>query len=129
MLTTSRSLLIMMAGPYFSGTDGDPERIAANLARMEAYALPLYERGHLAMVGEWVAWPVIHAAGGRAAGDAVFQQYQYPVAGRLLAHCDAVLRIPGASRGADQDVERARALGKIVYGSLDEVPWHVPLAG
>lgn len=43
--STIRSQMILIAGPYLSGTDGDPQRIAANLARMESYALPLYERG------------------------------------------------------------------------------------
>jgi hypothetical protein len=123
---TDRSLMILIAGPYLSGTDGDPQRIAANMARMESYALPLYERGHLMMIGEWAALPIIHAAGGRQHGDEVFHRYQYPVAQRLLAHCDAVLRIPGASRGADQDVARARALGLVVFERLEDVPWHVP---
>lgn len=124
---TTRSLMILIAGPYLSGTDGDPQRIAANLARMESYALPLYERGHLAMIGEWVALPVIHAAGGQVQGDEVFHRYQYPVAQRLLAHCDAVLRIPGASRGADQDVARARELGLTVYERLEDVPMVAPV--
>jgi len=120
--TTDRTLLILIAGPYLSGTDGDPQRIAANMARMEATALPLYERGHLAMIGEWVALPIIHAAGGRVHGDEVFHQYQYPVAERLLSRCDAVLRIPGESRGADQDVARARARGLPVYERIEDVP-------
>ncbi|MEY2873564.1 MAG: hypothetical protein RLZZ373_935 [Pseudomonadota bacterium] len=123
--TTDRTLLVLIAGPYLSGTDGDPQRIAANLALMEATALPLYERGHLAMIGEWVALPIIHAAGGRTHGDEVFHQYQYPVAERLLSRCDAVLRIPGASRGADQDVARARARGLPVYERIEDVPLKV----
>ena len=60
-------------------------KIAANQARLEAAALPIYERGHLPLLGEWLALPIIHAAGGREPGDAVFHAYQYPVAERLLA--------------------------------------------
>lgn len=115
-------LLVLIAGPYLSGTDGDPVRIAANRERLEAAALPIYERGHLPMLGEWLALPIIHAAGGREAGDAVFHAYQYPVAERLLARCDAVLRLPGASRGADMDVARARARGLPVFHQVDELP-------
>jgi hypothetical protein len=115
-------LLVLICGPYLSGTDGDPARIAANRARLESYALPIYERGHVPLVGEWVALPIIEAAGGRTPGDAVFSAYQYPVAHRLLERCDAVLRIPGASRGADLDVTRARALGKRVYTDLEQLP-------
>jgi hypothetical protein len=114
--------MILIAGPYLSGTDGDPAKIAANRARLESFVLPLYERGHLPMVGEWLALPVIHAAGGRAPGDAVFQQYQYPVAARLLERCDAVLRIEGESRGADLDVARARERGLKIFFSMDDVP-------
>ncbi|RZJ08019.1 MAG: DUF4406 domain-containing protein [Acidovorax sp.] len=115
-------LLVLIAGPYLSGTDGDPGKIAANRARLEAAALPIYERGHLPLLGEWLALPIIHAAGGREPGDAVFHAYQYPVAERLLARCDAVLRLPGASRGADMDVERARARGLQVVYNVDELP-------
>jgi hypothetical protein len=52
----------------------------------------------------------------------VFAAYQYPVAHRLLERCDALLRVPGESRGADMDVERARALGLPVYMSIDDLP-------
>lgn len=115
-------MLILVCGPYLSGTDGDPAKIAANLARLESQALPIYRRGHLALVGEWLALPVIHAAGGREPGDAVFSAYQYPVAQRLLSRCDAVLRIDGASRGADLDVARARELGLPVFTCIEDIP-------
>lgn len=121
-----RPLLILICGPYLSGTDGDPSKIAANLATLEAMALPIYERGHLALVGEWLALPIIRAAGGVHHGDPVFQAYQYPVAHRLLSRCDAVLRIPGTSRGADMDVEHARELGLPVFTSIDEIPIFAP---
>jgi hypothetical protein len=123
-----RPLLVLIAGPYMSGTDGDPVKVAANRARLEAMALPIYERGHLPLIGEWLALPIIHAAGGREHGDAVFEAYQYPVAHRLLERCDALLRLPGASRGADMDVARARALGLPVYASVDELPLRANIA-
>lgn len=116
------ALLVLIAGPYLSGTGGDPDKIAANRARLESLALPVYERGHLPMIGEWMALPIIHAAGGKAPGDAVFSAYQYPVAHRLLERCDAVLRLPGQSRGADLDVARARELGLPVYFDIEELP-------
>ncbi len=122
----SHPLLVLIAGPYLSGTDGDPDKIAANRARLESFALPIYARGHVPMVGEWVALPIIHAAGGRTHGDAVFDAYQYPVSHRLLSRCDAVLRIPGASRGADQDVALARQLGLAVYHDVDDLPLLAP---
>jgi hypothetical protein len=121
-MTPTTPMLILIAGPYLSGTDGDAGKIAANRARLEAQALPIYERGHLPVVGEWLALPIIHAAGGREPGDAVFQAYQYPVAHRLIERCDAVLRLPGESRGADMDVARARERGLPVYQAIAEIP-------
>ena len=116
------SLLIMMAGPYMSGTNGDPAKIAANRARLESYCLPIYEKGHLAVVGEWFALPIMHAAGSLQHGDSIFDAYQYPVAHRLIQRCDAVLRIPGESRGADMDVAHAKALGLQVFYALEDIP-------
>lgn len=115
-------MMILVSGPYLTGTDGDEDRIRQNLARMEAMALPLFEKGHLAVVGEWLAWPVIAAAGGDSHQSEEFARYQYPVAHRLLAKCDAVLRIPGESRGADLECDLARELGKPVYTDIDQVP-------
>jgi hypothetical protein len=117
-----RPLLVLIAGPYMSGTEGDPARIAANRARLERQALPVYLRGHLPLVGEWLALPIIHAAGGKTLGDAIFQQYQYPVAHRLIERCDAVLRIAGESKGADMDVARARELGLLVCHDVGDLP-------
>jgi hypothetical protein len=118
----TKSLLILISGPYMSGTNGDEQAIAKNLQAMEDYALPIYRKGHLAVVGEWFAWPVIRQAGGVSHSSEQFAEFQYPVAHRLLEKCDAVLRIPGESRGADLEMEKARALGKLIFSSLDEVP-------
>lgn len=38
-----------------------------------------------------------------------------------LARCDAVLRLPGESPGADREVERAKSLGKRVFTRLNDV--------
>jgi hypothetical protein len=72
---------------------------------------------------------IIHAAGGCSGNDAAFQAYQYPVAHRLMECCDAVLRIPAESRGADLDVARARALGLPVYTDVAELPLRGNLGG
>lgn len=121
-LQDSKPLLVLIAGPYMSGTNGDPTLIAGNRDKLESFALPIYERGHLPLVGEWMALPIIHGAGGKAHGDAIFDLYQYPVAQRLIQRCDALLRIPGESRGADMDVAKAQQLGLPVYFSVAELP-------
>ena len=115
-------LLILIAGPYRSGTGDDPERMAANLARLEEAAWPLFRAGHVPMIGEWVALPVLRGAGAFGPTDPLAEEVLYPTAHRLLQHCDGVLRLPGASTGADQDVAIARDRGLPVWTSLDEVP-------
>lgn len=115
-------MLILIAGPYRSGTGDDPKLIQQNLDNLEAVALPLFRKGHIPMIGEWVALPLLHLAGSKKPGDDIFNEIQYPVAHRLLTKCDAVLRIEGASKGADQDVEIAKKLGLKIFYNLDEVP-------
>lgn len=117
-----RPLLILIAGPYRSGTNDDPARIAHNLDRLESFALPLYRSGHIPMIGEWVALPLMRQAGSTSLFDPVAQQFLYPVACRLIERCDAVLRIEGASKGADEDVRLARQRGLPVYFRLQDVP-------
>ena len=118
----TKPLLILISGPYMSGTHGDEEAIARNLKAMEDFALPIFTKGHLAVVGEWFSWPVIRQAGGDSHGSEQFSQYQYPVAHRLLEKCDAVLRIPGESRGADLEMAKAKELGKIIFTSVEDIP-------
>jgi hypothetical protein len=118
----SKPLLILISGPYMSGTNGDEAAIANNLKAMEDCALPIFEKGHIAVVGEWLAWPVIRQAGGDSHSSEQFSQYQYPVAHRLLEKCDAVLRIPGESRGADLEVGKAKEMGKIIFTNINDIP-------
>jgi hypothetical protein len=42
---TTQSLMILIAGPYRSGTGDDPERLAGNVRAMEAFAVPLFRAG------------------------------------------------------------------------------------
>ncbi|ULH13398.1 NUDIX hydrolase [Serratia marcescens] len=114
---------ILIAGPYRSGTDGDPQRIAANLARLEQAALAVYLRGHVPVIGEWLALPLAAAAGSTQVGDAASEAFLYPVAHRLIAQCQAVYRIEEASAGADNDVRLANEWGLTVYRHLEEIPF------
>jgi hypothetical protein len=124
----TRPLLILIAGPYRSGTGDDPDLLAANLARLESAAWPIFEAGHIPLIGEWVALPVLRSAGATGLSDPVADQVMYPTAQRLLEHCDAVLRLPGASRGADQDVAIAQKRGLPVYTRVEDVPGYRPAA-
>src|SRR4051794_4708540 len=116
------SQLVLVAGPYRSGTGDDPAKLEANVRAMNVAALEVYRRGHLPVTGEALALPLVELAGSRAVGDAVFDEIFHPIARRLLERCDAVLRIAGASAGADEMVSLARAQGKAVYADLDALP-------
>ncbi|MFF8980767.1 DUF4406 domain-containing protein [Streptomyces eurythermus] len=118
---SDKPMLILIAGPYRSGTNGDPQAMAANLARLEAAAWPVFAAGHLPVIGEWIALPVLRSAGAGPT-DPLADEVLYPAAERLLARCDAVLRLPGDSRGADQDVATARRRGLPVYHDIAQIP-------
>lgn len=115
-------MLILIAGPYRSGTGNDPKLIKKNMDNLESFALPIFRKGHIPMIGEWVANPLVDLAGSKEIGDEIFQEIQYPTAHRLLKKCDAILRISGESKGADQDVKIAKELGLKVYYDLNEIP-------
>lgn len=114
--------LILVAGPYRSGTGDDPARIADNVAAMTDASLRLFRAGHLPVMGEWFALPLIEHAASTGVGDAVFDEIFHPVSRRLVARCDGCLRIGGASAGADEMVAIARAHGKAIYTNIDEIP-------
>ena len=115
-------MLILIAGPYRSGTNDEANLMQQNLDRLESVALPLFRKGHIPMIGEWVALPLINLAGSKKPGDEAWEEIQYPVAHRLLEKCDAILRLPGASKGADEDVRVATERGLKIYYSLEDVP-------
>ena len=114
--------MILIAGPYASGTGGDEALMRRNLERLQEAAWPIFQAGHVPMIGEWVALPMLQSAGASGPNDALARQVMHPTAERLLQRCDAVLRLPGESRGADQDVAIARSLGLPVWFEVAEVP-------
>jgi hypothetical protein len=121
-LKESGRVMILIAGPYRSGTGDDPGRMAGNVRRMEVYALPLFRGGHVPVVGEWLALPLVALAGSSRVGDAPFNEVFHPIAERLLERCDAVLRVGGPSEGADLMVRVARERNLGVYHRLRDVP-------
>ena len=115
-------LLILIAGPYRSGTGDDLQRMAENVHFMESFALPIFRLGHIPVVGEWFALPLVELARSTQVGDEAFNEIFHPIAERLLEKCDAVLRVGGASQGADLMVEVARSRGLQLYSRLEEIP-------
>ncbi|WP_229209048.1 DUF4406 domain-containing protein [Dyadobacter sediminis] len=93
-----------------------------NLSRLESVTLDLFRAGHLPVIGEWLALPLLHLAGSKRPGDAPYNEILYPVAERLLQKCDAVFRMNGESKGADEDVRIAKERGLPIFFNLSEVP-------
>jgi hypothetical protein len=120
--STPRPLMILVAGPYRSGTGDDPARLAANVRAMNETALALFRAGHLPVTGEALALPLTETAGSTRPGDPLFDEIFHPLAERLLTRCDAVLRTGGPSEGADRMAAQARAQGKDVYTRAADVP-------
>lgn len=114
--------MILIAGPYRSGTNDDPALIRKNVEEMESYALPIFRAGHIPILGEWLALPLVALAGSKNIGDQAFNEVFHPIAVRLLEKCDAVLRVGGPSTGADEMVRVGRSLGLNIHNSLNEIP-------
>lgn len=114
-------MMILIAGPYRSGTNDDPALIRKNMEAMESYALPIFRAGHVPVLGEWFALPLVELAGSKKIGDETFNEIFHPIAMRLLEKCDAVLRVGGLSAGADEMVRVGRARGLKIFTSLEEI--------
>ena len=111
-------LMILVAGPYRSGTNDDPALIAANMRAMNEAALTLFRAGHLPITGEALALPLVETAGSKRIGDDIFNEIFHPIAERS----DACLRIGGPSQGADAMVRMARELGLKIFARIDDIP-------
>ena len=114
--------MILVAGPYRGGTNDDPVLIQHNVDAMEDMALAVFRRGHLPVLGEWFALPLLKHAGSKKIGDPIFDEIFHPIARELIGKCDAVLRIGGPSSGADDMVATGQRLDKKIYRALEEIP-------
>lgn len=113
---TPGPLWIMVSGPYTTGAKTKAER-ERNLNALNRAAYEVFRRGHVPIVGVNLALPIIEAA-----GDDTYDEVMMPISLAAAERCDAVLRIGGASTGADQEVERIQARGGKVYYAIEELP-------
>jgi hypothetical protein len=114
-------LAILVSGPYRSGTGGDPHLMESNFRKLEDTALILFRAGHIPVIGEWLSSPLLKVAKSKNVCDHHCDNLLYPVAARLIQKCDAVLRLPGASTGADEDVRIAKQHHIPVYFDLADI--------
>ena len=117
-----KPLWILIAGPYRSGTNDDPELMAENVRKMNKVAIELFRAGHMPIVGEWFALPLVETAESKRVGDKIFNEIFHPSAVLLGERCDACLRIGGASTGADEMVRLAQERGQKIFTRLEDIP-------
>ena len=113
---SGQRMWIMVAGPYRSGSS-DPAVWSENLRKLNLSAVAIFQKGHVPVIGVNMALPVIDAA-----GQEFYERIMLPLSLCLTERCDAVLRIEGLSKGADEEVDRFRARGLRVFQSIDEIP-------
>ena len=72
---TPKTMMILIAGPYRSGTNDDPSMIKRNVEEMQSYALPIFRAGHIPVLGEWLALPLAALAGSSGIGDGLWSSF------------------------------------------------------
>src|SRR5215510_11129064 len=100
---------IMVAGPYRTGAQSEADR-EDNLRRLNLAAYEIFRKGHISIIGVNLALPMIAAA-----GKETYEEVMMPISLAAAERCDAILRIGDESAGADQEVERVRQRGGIVF--------------
>ncbi len=115
-------MFILISGPYRSGTNDDPQKMQQNLDNMEAMALPIFRKGHVPIIGEWLANPLLKLAGSTKPGDAAYEEISYPIAHRVLKKCGEIIPVVLRSKGADIETAKAKEMGLTIYYSLEDIP-------
>ncbi len=121
MMAPQKPSLVLVAGPYRSGTNDDPALIQKNILAMNQMALAIYEKGHLPIIAEWLSLPLLKTAGSTQIGDEKWNELFHPVAIRLIAQCDMIFRMDGESVGADEIVRIGKEKGKLVIFNLSQL--------
>lgn len=96
-------MIVYIAGPYIS----DPE---GNTKKALAVATELLDLGHTPFVPHLCHyWNQLHPR-----PEEVWLEYDIT----MLSFCDALIRLPGPSSGADREVEMAQKYSIPVYDSV-----------
>ena len=104
---------IFVSGPISDGGRLGIDEQSANVLAAEIAGLALIRAGYAPLIPHLCWYMVDAAAVDHAAWLAIDLAW--------LERADAVLRLPGASVGADREVARARELGIPVAASLEEL--------
>ena len=101
----------------------EPEGLVTGIAAQAGVSFETIRRDIVQALGHGEKVPTsVEVAFSADAQRVAFNGIFHPIAERLLAHCDGVLRVGGASHGADLMVTIARKRGLPVYQRLREIP-------
>jgi len=92
----------------------------ADAALMRLASIELFRAGHVPVMVESLAAPLLSLSGLDLGGDQTSDEILAPLTERVLGRCDAVLRVEGPSVAADGLVALARGRGLRVFFSLKE---------
>lgn len=92
----------------------------ADLTSMEEVAAAIFAAGHVPVIGDWFTEPLAAKSGLDADDEESVDQILEPLTERLLARCDAILRVDGQSAAADRMAGAARARGLRVFFDLKD---------
>ena len=112
MSKTKRTVRVYVAGPY---TQGD---VAVNVRAAMAAGSELMDHGYAPYVPHFTHFQ--HMLFPRPYEDWIEQDNQF------LPCCDALLRLPGDSKGADVEVWFAYSLKIPVFHTVDALVTHLP---
>lgn len=112
----------MIAGPYTSGSS-DKKVWEENHKELNRMAYEVYLKGHIPVIGVNMVLPIVETMGAEH-----FEELMMPLSLAIADRCDAVLRIGGPSKGADEEVVVFLKKNLPVYKSLEDIPnadgWH-----
>ena len=108
---------VMISGPYTHGAKNAQDR-QKNLDRLNKIALEVFKKGYIPIIGMNMALPIVNTSH----DENLFDKMMMPVALALVSRCDYLLRVEGASSGADDETELALSLGKMVFYNINDIP-------
>ncbi|GAA5123671.1 hypothetical protein GCM10023339_43940 [Alloalcanivorax gelatiniphagus] len=120
--TVPAPLLLLVVGPAPPDVADAARFATTDPVDLVAAGHELFRRGHVPLVAEAVVLPLADAAGSGDASSAGVPDDTHAFARRLLGHCDGIVRVGGASAGADELAALAAARGARVWASVDAVP-------
>lgn len=120
MLAGKRPMLVYVAGPYSvkgqPATDVVLREVECNLQAAVEAAEEILQLGHVAFI------PHTHTNGFAVRAEMQLSYEEFLAWDeQLLTRCDAIFRF-GNSPGADQEWERAREHGLLLFDDITEVP-------